>query len=100
MDMIKCHWLRSCPHYASSITSTRAPAPLSQADATLLHKIIIQFSNFDSSRNSFDCVTTCAVRWMRWALGIVAMLDAVTALFGVISVGIFIAHAVDGYWSR
>jgi len=37
---------------------------------------------------------------MRWALGIVAMLDAVTALFGVISVGIFIAHAVDGYWSR
>jgi len=28
------------------------------------------------------------------------MLDAVTALFGVISAGIFIAHAVDGYWSR
>jgi hypothetical protein len=75
-------------------------ARLSQLDATLLHKIIIQFSNFDFSRNSFDCVTTCAVRWMRWALGIVAMLDAVTALFGVISVGIFIAHAVDGYWSR
>jgi hypothetical protein len=36
----------------------------------------------------------------RWALRIVAMLDAVTALFGVISVGIFVAHAVDGYWSR
>jgi hypothetical protein len=33
-------------------------------------------------------------------LRIVAMLDAVTALFGVISVGIFVAHAVDGYWSR
>jgi hypothetical protein len=29
-----------------------------------------------------------------------AMLDTVTALFGVISAGIFLAHAVDGYWSR
>ena len=28
------------------------------------------------------------------------MLDTVTALFGVISAGIFLAHAVDGYWSR
>jgi len=28
------------------------------------------------------------------------MLEAVTALFGFISAGIFLAHAVDGYWSR
>ena len=28
------------------------------------------------------------------------MLEAVTALFGVMSAGIFIAHAVDGYRSR
>jgi len=28
------------------------------------------------------------------------MLDAVTALFGVISAGIFLAHALDGYLSR
>ncbi len=28
------------------------------------------------------------------------MLEAVTAFFGVMSVGIFIAHAVDGYRSR
>jgi hypothetical protein len=27
------------------------------------------------------------------------MLEAFTALFGAISAGIFIAHAVDGYWS-
>jgi hypothetical protein len=27
------------------------------------------------------------------------MLEAVTAFFGVMSVGIFIAHAVDGYMS-
>jgi hypothetical protein len=30
----------------------------------------------------------------------ITMLEAVTALFGVISAGIFLAHAVDGYWSR
>jgi hypothetical protein len=28
------------------------------------------------------------------------MLEAVTALFGIMSAGIFIAHAVDGYRSR
>jgi hypothetical protein len=28
------------------------------------------------------------------------MLEAVTAFFGIMSVGIFIAHAVDGYLSR
>jgi hypothetical protein len=28
------------------------------------------------------------------------MLEAFTALFGVMSAGIFIAHAVDGYRSR
>jgi hypothetical protein len=29
-----------------------------------------------------------------------AMLEAITALFGVMSVGVFIAHAIDGYRSR
>ncbi len=28
------------------------------------------------------------------------MLEAVTAFFGVMSAGIFIAHAIDGYRSR
>ena len=32
--------------------------------------------------------------------GIVTMLEAVTAFFGIMSAGIFIAHAVDGYRSR
>ena len=27
------------------------------------------------------------------------MVEAVTAIFGIMSVGIFIAHAVDGYMS-
>jgi hypothetical protein len=32
--------------------------------------------------------------------GIAIMLEAFTALFGVMSAGIFIAHAIDGYRSR
>jgi hypothetical protein len=28
------------------------------------------------------------------------MLEVFTAIFGVMSAGIFIAHAFDGYWSR
>jgi len=32
--------------------------------------------------------------------GIDTMLEVVTAFFGVMSAGIFIAHAVDGYRSR
>jgi hypothetical protein len=28
------------------------------------------------------------------------MLDMITAVFGVMSAGIFLAHALDGYWSR
>jgi len=67
---------------------------------SLLHKIIIKISKFNFSRNSFDCVSTSTVSSLALGLRIVAMLDAVTALFGVISVGIFVAHAVDGYWSR
>jgi len=28
------------------------------------------------------------------------MLETITAVFGVMSAGIFLAHALDGYWSR
>ena len=65
-----------------------------------MHKIIIKLSNLNFARNSFDCVAPPAVRSLLLGLRIVAMLDTVTALFGVISAGIFLAHAVDGYWSR
>jgi hypothetical protein len=50
--------------------------------------------------NSFDCVWARAVRFPALGLRITAMLEAFTALFSVISAGIFIAHAVDGYRSR
>jgi len=66
----------------------------------VLPKIIIRLSKFSFPRNSFDCVAGCAVRSVALGPGIIAMLEAVTALFGIISAGIFLAHAVDGYWSR
>jgi hypothetical protein len=66
----------------------------------VLPKITIRLSKFSFPRNSFDCVAARAVRSLALGPGIIAMLDAVTALFGIISAGIFLAHAVDGYWSR
>jgi bifunctional non-homologous end joining protein LigD len=45
-------------------------------------------------------VSRHAVRSGRWAYRIVAMLEAVTAFFGVMRAVIFIAHAIDGYRSR
>jgi hypothetical protein len=66
----------------------------------VLQKIIIALAKFASHRNPFDCASPRAVRSSRWASGSVGMLEALTALFGVMSVGIFIAHAVDGYRSR
>jgi hypothetical protein len=66
----------------------------------VLLKIIIAPAKIRARRNLFDCASPRAVRSRRWASGSVVMFEAVTALFGVMSVGIFIAHAVDGYRSR
>jgi hypothetical protein len=66
----------------------------------VLQEIIIALSKSGLLRNPFDCVSPHAVRSGRWVAGFIAMLDAFIAIFGVISAGIFIAHAVDGYWSH
>jgi hypothetical protein len=66
----------------------------------VLQEIIIALSKFGFPRNPFDCVSLRAVRSDRWAIGMVAMLEAITGFFFVISAGIFIAHALDGYSSR
>lgn len=49
------------------------------------------------ARNPFDCVGARTIRSKPLGFRIIVMLEAVTALFGVISAGIFLAHAVDGY---
>jgi hypothetical protein len=66
----------------------------------VLHKIIIPLSKAEPPPNPFDCAAMRNVMSDVLGTRIFIMLDAVTALFGVISAGIFLAHAVDGYWSR
>jgi hypothetical protein len=66
----------------------------------VLQKIIITISKSGCDLKPFDCVTACTVRSAPLGLGIIVMMEAVTAFFGVISAGIFLAHAVDGYRSR
>jgi hypothetical protein len=65
-----------------------------------LQKIIITISKIRRRLKPFDCVTACAVRSAPLGLGIIVMMEALTAFFGVLSAGIFLAHAVDGYRSR
>jgi hypothetical protein len=67
---------------------------------SVLQEIIIALSKLCFLRNPFDCVSPRAVRSVRWVSGFIGMLEAFTAFFGVMSAGIFIAHAVDGYRSR
>jgi hypothetical protein len=66
----------------------------------VLQKIIITISKSGCDLKPFDCVTACTVSSASLGLGIIVMMEAVTAFFGVISAGIFLAHAVDGYRSR
>jgi hypothetical protein len=66
----------------------------------VLQEIIIALAKSGLPRNSFDCVAPCAVRLRPLGQGIVAMLEVFTAFFGIVSAGIFIAHACDGYLSR
>ena len=70
----------------------------------VLHKIIIGLSKISLLRNPFDCVGTPTVRFRYWLYQgserIFVMFEAVTALLGVMSAGIFLAHAVDSYRMR
>jgi hypothetical protein len=66
----------------------------------LLLQSISWTSVFCDAHNPFDCVSAHAVRSRPLGYRIVAMLEVFTALFGVMSAGIFIAHALDGYRSR
>jgi hypothetical protein len=63
----------------------------------VLPEIITSPAKTRRSTIPFDCVGMRQVRSMCWVFGNVTMIEAFTALFGVISAGIFIAHAVDGY---
>jgi hypothetical protein len=51
--------------------------------------------------NPFDCSAGHAVWFaVRGRIRTMAMIETVTAFFGVVSVGIFLAHALEGFLSR
>ena len=50
--------------------------------------------------NLFDCATVAVVLCIRGAQRICAMIEMVTALMALVSAGIFLAHAFEGYHSR
>lgn len=81
--------------------SLRRPTPAIYGSklSLLLHKIIIKLRNSGPARNPFDCAGMQGVWCDRWVRDSI-MWEAVTAFFGIMSAGIFIAHAVDGYRSR
>jgi hypothetical protein len=80
--------------------SLRTGAPFARQPHACCTKSSLPRQKFGPHRNTFDCARPRAVRSGRWVLGSVVMFEAVTAFFGVMSAGIFIAHAVDGYRSR
>ena len=50
--------------------------------------------------NLFDCATARSFGGLAGAQRICAMIETVTAVMGLVSVGIFLAHAFEGYRSR
>ena len=50
--------------------------------------------------NLFDCARPQSFCRTRGGKEVIAMIETVTAVLGLVSAGIFIAHAFDGYRSR
>src|SRR5437016_8110514 len=50
--------------------------------------------------NLFDCATPRSFCGLRGRKGSFAMIETVTAVLGLVSAGIFLAHAFEGYRSR
>jgi hypothetical protein len=50
--------------------------------------------------NHFDCAGVHGVSFSRGAKGRFAMIEAVTAVMGLVGAGIFLAHAFEGVRSR
>jgi hypothetical protein len=50
--------------------------------------------------NRFDCAGVNVVLFSRGAKGRFAMIEAVTAVMGLVGAGIFLAHAFEGVRTR
>lgn len=75
------------------------PSPSRSRRERVLHQSIIALSKFGLDRNSFDCAARLAVLSHPGRKD-TAMIETVTAFFGLISASIFLAHALDGFRSR
>jgi hypothetical protein len=65
----------------------------------LLPEIISRIPILAAVRNPFDCAASPAVLYRR-GKRTTAMIETVTAFFGLLSASIFLAHAFEGYRSR
>ena len=66
----------------------------------LLYQSISQARISTPARNPFDCARPDVVLSRPGAQRIFAMIETVTALLGLVSAGIFLAHAFEGFRSR
>jgi hypothetical protein len=73
------------------------PVPLSD---NLLHQIITHDRSATPACESFWLCNGGVVLWIAGAQRICAMIETVTAVMGLVSAGIFLAHAFEGYRSR
>jgi hypothetical protein len=66
----------------------------------VLPEIISEERSRTRDQNPFDCATRFFFAPAAVVSGMNTMLETITAVFGIMSAGIFLAHALDGYWSR
>jgi len=92
-------WLRS-----HAVELRPRPDPSVPPSDNLLHQIITRPDLRFRQLNLFDCArkqSFCGLAGVpREVYGKFAMIETVTAVMGLVSAGIFLAHAFEGYRSR
>jgi hypothetical protein len=86
--------------------------PCTPVDLRALHPALSRFQTTCCSKSSlgpdlrlhqlnlFDCATARSFCGWQGRKGTFAMIETVTAVLGLVSAGIFLAHAFEGYRSR
>jgi hypothetical protein len=96
-------WLPGRPADAR-VEENKAPPAIRRRFASkltnLLYQSISQLRISIRARNPFDCARPHVVLSGPGAQGIFAMIETVTAFLGLVSAGIFLAHAFEGFRSR
>jgi hypothetical protein len=75
------------------------PCPVPPSN-NLLQQIITRSGSSRQPLNLFDCATGRSFCGLQGRKGTFAMIETVTAVLGLVSAGIFLAHAFEGYRSR